>query len=130
MENSDGSHRVAVAIEKAKRDKVVVRLTGKLRSFRINCTALLGLLRDFNMFVVSADEKKNTDLHKALAAFKASYCEFPLPSPHTGGRVLLLPKSDKRATKVAGVFRIAGFQDFGKVLEGLSRGCLLPPILR
>lgn len=117
MDNIDGSHRLAVAIEKAKRENVVVRLTGRLRTFYINPAALLGLCRDFEMFVVSAEEKKNADLHKALAAFGTSYCEFPLPSPHTGARVLLLPKTDKRASKVSGFFRTAGFQNFGIFLD-------------
>lgn len=119
--NNGGSHHFAAARYIAARIGRLVPLRGVLRTYSIDPMAANGLLRDFDMFVMSSEAAVLNSFHDAMQTFQATYLWQPLPRPCEQARVILLPKQEMRSAKVSTVLRASGLFDFGKYLTSLIK---------
>lgn len=119
--NSGGSHHFSAARYISSRLNVPVPLSASLYIYGINESAVAGLKRDFEMFVVGWTNTTSDAFHEAMKSFRAGYLWKRLPPPCENKEqcVIFLPKSDARSMKVASVLYQTGFFDLSKHLDKL-----------
>lgn len=117
--NSGGSHHFSAARYIASRINTPVPLKGKLRYYSINHDAVLGLQREFYIFVLNDAANISMSFHHAMKRFRAAYIKKPLPSPLDDAIAIMLPRNDQRSVKVAHVMRDAGCMDLCKYLRSI-----------
>ena len=120
--NSGGSHHFAAARYIAKRLGVPVPLRGKLRTYSIHSSAVASLRRDFEMFVVSDDSTLSVAFDDAVRSVKAAYFRRRLPVPYGDRRAIFLPRTERRAMRVAQAMHATGCFDLGVHLQTLATG--------
>lgn len=118
--NSGGSHHFAAAKYIAARLSQPVALVGRLYTYSLNAVAIASLRRDFEMFVISDDTPVSLGFHRAMGAFGVTWLWLPLPRHFANARAILLPRSERRAARVAAVLRAAGVADLGAHLSQLA----------
>lgn len=119
--NSDGSHHFAAARYIAARLGRAIPLTGALHHYRLQPEAVARLRRDYATYAVpSADWPAVQD---ALESYRTPYLSTHLPGP-CDHAVVLLPRREARATRVAAVLQKAdrslGVFDLGEHLAALA----------
>lgn len=118
--NSDGSHHFGAARYIAKRLGILVPLRGKLSTYSINPGAVSSLRRDFEMFVISGDPTLRAAFEEAVRSVKAAYFERDLPIPYRDRHAIFLPRTERRAMRVAQAMHAAGCFDLGVHLQTLA----------
>lgn len=119
--NSDGSHHFAAARYIAARLGRAVPMTGALHSYHIQPEAVARLRRDYATYAVPRSDWPA--IQDALESYRAPYLSTCLPDPHDHA-VVLLPRREARATRVAAVLQKAdrslGMFDLGEHLAALA----------
>lgn len=121
LSNTDGSHHTAAAQYIASRLKEPVPLTGRLRTYEINGTALRSLFSDYEVFAVgTSDPMAECAFNDAMRDIRATWLWHHLPKPYYGkGKAVLFPKNDRRSMLVAREFKKAGGIDLARFLLSL-----------
>ena len=114
--NSGGSHHFDTARYLSKAAGHPVTLQGSLVAYQINPAAVIELNDQFAMFGIRYDLILWNELYEAMRSLQATFFLGKLPQPHNGGRVLLLPRCEKRSETVANCLIQAGFPDLGAYL--------------
>lgn len=118
--NDGGSHHTAAAKYISARLGQSVRLTGELRTYSLNESAIASLRHDFEMFVISYDSEFYNNFFDQMEAYKATWLSHGMPHPYNHYRVILLPRTCPRSMKVSIELHKASVLDLGKYLSELS----------
>ena len=115
--NSGGSHHFSAARYIASSIQELFTLTGTLRHYSINQTAVDSLTSEFDMFAIVVNF--SSDFNNAMSRFQATYLVMELPHPFCDGIAIFLPKAESRSMKVSKVMRTAGITDLTAYLKDL-----------
>ena len=115
--NSGGSHHFATARYLAGVARQPVELTGMLKGYLLNPAAVNALTEEYELFAITRDPLIWDELFESMRALQATWYAGDLPRPHNEGRVLLLPRADRRSMTVASALRQAGVPDLGSYLQ-------------
>jgi hypothetical protein len=118
--NDGGSHHTAAAKYISARTDQPVRLTGELRTYSLDKSAIESLRNDFEMFVISHNSEFFNQFFDEMQAFKATWLSHPLPSPYNDLLAILLPKNNSRSMRVSAEFHRASLLDLGEYLADLA----------
>lgn len=119
--NSGGSHHFATARYLAGECLQPVPLSGLMHIYTLNPVAIFALTQRFSLFSISSDNLIWYPLVESLRAMKATWLLGELPRPHSGGKVLLLPRDESRAVGAARALHAAGIPDLGQHLRDLLK---------
>lgn len=119
--NDGGSHHLAAAKYIAARLPAEYRLNGKLRTTALDQIAIESIMSDFRMFAISDEASIACSVHDCMESFGATWLWLPLPASFKDGKVILLPKGERRSMAVAKALDEAGLEDVGEFLLRLAR---------
>lgn len=117
--NAGGSHHFATARYIAKRLGTAVPLKGKLHEYKVNPTAIAGLMRDYDLFIMNTEHIHSVFLD-AMRNYGAPFCVFWLPFKYLDTKLVLLPIEHLKAKQVSTILRESGFMNFGNYLRRLG----------
>lgn len=118
--NSGGSHHFAAARYIAKRLDVRVLLSGRLRKYGINPSAVRKLVEHFELFVVPDDAEFSVAFSDAMRYAGITWLWAPMPRPFQSERAILLPRAERRSRRAAELLKNAGMPDLGAHLIDLA----------
>lgn len=99
--NSGGSHHFVTARYLAGVARQPIELKGMLKGYLLNPVAVTALTEEYELFAITRDPLLWDELFESMRALQATWFAGDLPRPHNEGKVLLLPRADRRSMTVA-----------------------------
>jgi hypothetical protein len=130
LSNSGGSHHFAAAQVIAQTLAIPLALHGRLYHHALDPNAVADLNKSFAIFAMCADLGLTHGFYEAMRAFDVPFCWCDMPHPYKGARAVFLPRSNKRAIRIAQMLCDHSFFDIGAHLTQLAAAQVTPPGVR
>jgi len=126
LSNHGGSHHFAAAHHIAKTLGEAIPLHGKLYHTELDVSAARSINDDFAVYAISDRPEVSNGFQDAMSAFCASYYWCEMPAQYGDARAIFLPRSCKRAMRIAERLCSHGFFEVGAHVRRLAENQVKP----